>query len=150
MAVIIIARYRSSPNTCARKYFSYFLCHVIFVWQKIKKKNSCIGGNEYGKTNGIYQWYTQMKLQFYSNNCNIQIHRQTLIENISSLFVNGSQYAFIRLRAFSSWSFFAFVQSIIPLTDDMIPNKLMIRKGLYAIIDITYFSQFLLLMLIIL
>ena len=42
------------------------------------------------------------------------------------------------------------VQFMIPLTDDMRPNKLMIRKDLYAIIDITYFSQFLQLMLIIL
>ena len=91
----------------------------------------------------------------YSNEITIKViinikHRHTLKENINSLFVNGSHYAFIRVKAFSSWIFLPSVQFIIPLTDDMIPNKLMIRKGLYAIIDITYFSQFLLLMLIIL
>ena len=129
MAVIIIARYRNSPNKCSRKYFSYNLSRVIFVWQNTKKNSSCIDGNQYDKTNGLNQWYTQMKLRFYSNNCNIHIfwvmignhdyfslgngkviinikHWQTLIENINSLFVNGSHYAFIRVKAFSSWSFF--------------------------------------------
>ena len=60
MAVTIFAWYRNSPNKCARKYFSYNLSHVIFVWQKTKKKNSCIGRNEYGKKrafiNDILKW----------------------------------------------------------------------------------------------